>query len=181
MSLAITGLALVLVAVALIVAVRGMRGRTAPPPAEVVPTAAAPLAVVAQPTLSAGEIDGATAPAPELKMVSCTVGNGVHGAMPPFGRLRAIETGIVFEASSRVMAATAAGFDSGDGASTMQSLGSVEMGQYRFDVLRAEVQELSAAGPRVTVRTSGETYIFEGVGPTARQLQPWLRDHGYDV
>lgn len=179
MTLAIAAVVVVLAAVAVALVARSMRARATPPLAPAAPEAEAK--VLAQPGLGTGALDAPTAPALELKMVSCTVGNGVHGAMPPFGRLRAIDTGLVFEASSRVMAATNAGFDSGDSASTMQSLGSVEMGQYRFDVVRAEVQALSAAGPRVTMRTGSETYTFEGIGPTARQLQPWLKDHGYDV
>lgn len=199
---AIAGLALVLVAVAIAMALRSKGGRAQPPqveppnrgasrpplappppdaddgPPRTVPSAGH--AAVHGKAFDPADIDGATAPAPELKMVSCTVDNGVHGAMPPFGRLRAIDTGLVFEATSRVMAATGEGFATGEGATTMQSVGSVEMGKYRFDVARAEVRSVVAEGKRVTVKTTGKTYLFEGIGPTAKQIVPWLHDHGYD-
>ena len=61
-------------------------------------------------------------------MVSCTVDGAVHGAMPPFGKLKVDGDLFVFEAASRVQAASAAGLDSGEHASTIQSLGTVELG-----------------------------------------------------
>lgn len=178
MTYAVLGLGLLVVAVIAFLALRGKK----PGDSAGLPTATSTPAPIASPRTSAvTDLDAGTAPAPELKLVSCTVGHGVHGAMPPFGRLRTSEQGLVFEASSRVLAASTAGFASGDGASTMQSLGSVEMGQFRFDVPRADVQALEAAGSKVVVRTGTETYTFEGLGASAKQLVPWFRDHGYAV
>lgn len=167
MMFAFIGLGAVLVAVIAIVV---LRGKKAPAQHEELPRVA---------TLPASVEVGT--PAAELKKVSCTVGHGVHGAMPPFGLLRASEQGLVFEASSRVMAASTAGLASGDGASTMQSVGSVEMGQFRFEVPRADLQRVESTGAKVVFHTAEETYTFEGIGPAAQQLQPWLRDHGFSV
>ncbi len=169
MTIAFIGLVAVIVAV---LAILVLRGKKPPAPHEDLPR----VATVPVPT----PIEK-SAPAPELKMVSCTVGHGVHGAMPPFGRLQSSEQGLVFEASSRVMAASNAGFAMGDDASTMQSVGSVEMGQFHFDVARADLQRVESNGTKVVFQTSQETYTFEGIGPTAKLLQPWLRDHGYSV
>jgi hypothetical protein len=175
MTYAVLGLGLLIVAAIALLAMRGKKptGSTALPSEPAVP--AAPVA------RTASAVDAGTAPAPELKLVSCTVGHGVHGAMPPFGRLRSSDQGLVFEASSRVMAASTAGFASGDGASTMQSVGSVEMGQFRFDVPRADIQGIDIEGPKVVIRTSAETFSFEGIGSSGKQLLPWLRDHGFSV
>lgn len=130
------------------------------------------------PPKPADAVSAPTAPAAELAMVSCTCDGAVHGAMPPFGKLRRDGDTYVFEAASRVRAATSAGLESGEHASTIQSLGTVEMGNYTFRFEQAEIQAVEADGPRVTVRTPSATLTFEGYGAGSTRIGPWFRDHG---
>jgi len=114
----------------------------------------------------------------ELKAVSCETAGAVHGAMPPFGSLRVDGDTLRYQAGTRLVAMAGGGLASGDGASTMQSLGSVERGDYQFAIARAEIRSVTLAGSSATVE-AGTTFRFEGLGASGGQLAPWLRGHGF--
>ena len=111
-------------------------------------------------------------------MVSCEVDGKLHGAMPPFGRLLAEDATIAFEASSRVVALSG-NLASGDGVSTMQSVGNIEMGKFRyeFNVTAVSASEFEGA-QKAIIEADGRRYVFEGLGPSAKLLHDWLRGHG---
>jgi hypothetical protein len=114
----------------------------------------------------------------ELKMVSCEVDGKLHGAMPPFGKLTCDGQMLTFDAVSRVVALSGA-LASGDGASTMQSMGSIEMGKFRYELPLGEVAAVAYDGTRQAQLTcGGKTYAFEGLGPSAKLLHSWLAGHG---
>lgn len=118
------------------------------------------------------------ASASELKMVSCEVDGKLHGAMPPFGRLVVEDGGFAFEAASRVVALSGA-LASGDGASTMQSVGNIEMGKFRYDIALTQVAATAfEGGHKAVIEAEGRRYVFEGFGPSAKLLHDWLRGRG---
>ena len=144
-----------------------------PSPATIRPAEAAPAA----PAPPAAAPADSSAPSPDLTGVSCAADGAVHGALPPFGRLAFAEETLAYEAGTRVVAKDG-GLDSGDGASTMQSLGTIERGNYRYTIARADLESVDVAGHRVTVNAGGRSYVFEGIGPSATKLGAWLRSHG---
>ena len=83
-----------------------MRGRgtasAPPPPAPVAPTPT-PKPATPRPAAArsrAPSVVVAANPAEDLKMICCQVHGAMHGAMPPFGKLRVTATGLLFEAGS---------------------------------------------------------------------------------
>ena len=104
----------------------------------------------------------------------------MHGAMPPFGKLLATPAGLVFEAGSRVVSAAGDHLDDSDGATTMQSLGSMEMGAFRFEIPRGATQKVEFHGARAILHVDGITYVLEGLGPSAKTLALWLQGNGFD-
>ena len=95
-------------------------------------------------------------PAQDLKMICCQVQGAMHGAMPPFGKLQVTPQGLLFEATSRVISKAGDALDSSDGATTMQSLGSMEMGQYRFEIARSATQRVEFKGNKATLYVDGD-------------------------
>jgi hypothetical protein len=118
--------------------------------------------------------------AEDLKMICCQVGGAMHGAMPPFGKLHLTDTGLLFEATSRVISKAGDALDSSDGATTMQSLGSMEMGQYRFVIPRSATQKVQFQGAKATLYVDDDVYTLEGLGPSAGTLASWLQANGFD-
>ncbi len=118
--------------------------------------------------------------AEDLKMICCQIHGAVHGAMPPFGKLHVTPTGLLFEATSRVISKAGDALDSSDGATTMQSLGSMEMGQYRFEIPRSATQKIQFQGAKATLWVDEDIYVLEGLGPSAGTLAGWLQANGFD-
>ncbi len=141
-------------------------------------SAAEPSSPPSSPAPAFGDIDGRTAPAAELSNITCTYGNCIYGMMPPFGQIHAEGSRLVFTSTSRVTSASSSGIDSSETASTMQSVGSFEIGQFHFELNRGDILSVQIDGSRATIDTPAGPYSFEGVGTSARQLIPWLRDHG---
>ena len=104
----------------------------------------------------------------------------MHGAMPPFGKLHVTPDGLLFEATSRVISKAGDALDSSDGATTMQSLGSIEMGQFRFEIQRSATQKVQFLGNKATLFVDDAVYVLEGLGPSARTLAGWLQANGFD-
>lgn len=104
----------------------------------------------------------------------------MHGAMPPFGKL-SIEVGaLIFDATTRIVAGTSSGLASDDdGASTMQSIGSMESGKFHFEIQPDHVKTVTFEGKRATVTTHDQAYVFEGLGACSAQLKPWLEAQGF--
>lgn len=141
------------------------------PPA---PAAPAP-APVARPPVTVPPVQEATAPA-VLDKVSCTFNSAVHGAMPPFGKLSSADGVVLFEATSRVV--TKAGGLGEDGSSTLQSLGAIEMGRFRFEIATSSVQRVDFATNRATVHADSGVYQFEGLASCGPQIKPWFGAQG---
>ncbi|MBM4342341.1 MAG: hypothetical protein FJ100_03065 [Deltaproteobacteria bacterium] len=137
------------------------------------PVAAAP-AAPAKP-ITVPPVQEASAPA-ELDKVSCTYNSAVHGAMPPFGKLSCADGVVVFEATSRVV--TKAGGLGEDGSSTLQSLGAIEMGRFRFEIAPSTVQRVDFSPNRATVHADSGIYQFEGLANCGPQLKPWFGAQG---
>jgi hypothetical protein len=157
----------------------------ATPPAEATKPAASAVSQAAPVRIATGTTRASAPPvsvnpADDLKMVCCQVGGAMHGAMPPFGKLHVTPTGLLFEATSRVISKAGDALDSSDGATTMQSLGSMEMGQYRFEIARSATQRVEFKGGKATLYVDGEVYMLEGLGPSGGVLGDWLRGNGFD-
>lgn len=116
----------------------------------------------------------------EVRGICCQVHGSMHGAMPPFGKLFATPAGLVFEATSRVISAAGGGLDDSDGATTMQSLGTMEMGTFRFEIPRDATQKVVFQGARATLSVDGTEYVLEGLGPAGKTLALWLQGNGFD-
>lgn len=207
MSPVLAGLALV-IALAVVVILIAMRKKTASPAAHapVSPTASAPvsppasapvsppasatagratLAAATRPVSAPAPIAAAAKPAPAvgelpavLDKVSCTFNTALHGAMPPFGKLSFSGGVVLFEASSRVV--TKAGGLGEDGSSTLQSLGAIEMGKFRFEIEAATVQRIDFGPKSATVHADSGTYLFEGLATCGPLLKPWFGSHGLE-
>ncbi|MSQ81379.1 MAG: hypothetical protein EXR77_00440 [Myxococcales bacterium] len=113
-----------------------------------------------------------------LDKVSCTFNTALHGAMPPFGKLSFSGGVVLFEASSRVV--TKAGGLGEDGSSTLQSLGAIEMGKFRFEIEAATVQRIDFGPKSATVHADSGTYLFEGLATCGPLLKPWFGSHGLE-
>jgi len=144
-------------------------------------------AVSPAPSTAAGGIAGSTLPLPPgpvaappapltLDRVSCLTNGAMHGAMPPFGRLSCDNGVISFEATSRVV--SKAGGLGDDGSSTLQSLGAIEMGRYRFEIPVATVQRVDFGRNKATVHADAGVFEFEGIAVCGAQLQPWFAQNG---
>ena len=163
-----------------------MRGRgtasAPPPPAPVAPTPT-PKPATPRPAAArsrAPSVVVAANPAEDLKMICCQVHGAMHGAMPPFGKLLVTATGLLFEASSRVISKAGDALDSSDGATTMQSLGSMEMGQFSFEIPRSATQKVEFSGSKATLWVDDNVFVLEGLGPTAGTIAGWLQANGFD-
>ncbi len=141
------------------------------PPSGPAPVPAAP---TARPAVV--PIVPAVTPATVLDKVSCTFNSAVHGAMPPFGKLSCADGVVLFEASSRVV--TKAGGLGEDGSSTLQSLGAIEMGRFRFEIAANTVQRVDFSPNRATVHADSGVYQFEGLANCGPQLRPWFGAQG---
>lgn len=147
-----------------------LRGKKAAPPE--VPAPVPPAAAVPAPP-------AAPAPSGPYERVSCTFGNGVHGAMPPFGKLSNVNGVLVFEAASRVV--TKASALGSDGSATLQSLGAVERGAYRFDIPLDTIQRLDFQGSIASIHCDAGQFEFEALGNAGPKLKAWLQAQGLDV
>ncbi len=122
-----------------------------------------------------------TMPAPQalpavLEKVSCTFNSAVHGAMPPFGTLSCEGGIVVYQATSRVV--TKAGGLGEDGSSTLQSLGAIEMGKFRFEIAVSSVQRVDFVRNKAVVHADAGVYEFDGVAACGPLVQPWFTQHG---
>lgn len=141
-----------------------------PAPAPNSPPAARPPAPSPQAAPASGP------PAAVLDKVACTFNSAVHGAMPPFGKLSFAGNSVIFEAVSRVV--TKAGGLGDDGSSTLQSLGAIEMGKYRFEIGASTIQRIDFNNTRAVVHCDGGVYEFEGFANCAQALKPWFSANG---
>ncbi len=145
--------------------------------------AAAQTPVVAAAKPAAVPAAAVQAPAPvasELKPVNCLTKGSMHGAMPPFGKLSLDAGALIFEATTRIVAGTTSGLAADDdGASTMQSIGSMESGSFRFEIQPDRVKTVAFDGKRAIVTTQDQVYVFEGLGVSSKQLKPWLEAQGF--
>ncbi|MBI5610215.1 MAG: hypothetical protein HY902_15165 [Deltaproteobacteria bacterium] len=135
------------------------------------PQAPEPASIPAPPAAPAAPPVAAT-----FDRVSCNLGGAVHGAMPPFGKLSMDGDVLIFEATSRVVTKTGALAD--DGSATLQSLGSVEMGQFRFEWPRASITGVEFHSQTATLHCDGHTYQIEGLGGHGAALKGWLVAQG---
>ena len=119
------------------------------------------------------------APSGPYERVSCSTANGVHGAMPPFGTLSCAGGVLVFEATSRVV--TKASAVGSDGSATLQSLGAVERGTYRFEIPLDTVQRADMKGGTASVYCDGGLFEFEALGNAGPKLRAWLAAQGLDI
>lgn len=168
----------VLVAIAVFVAVKlSKKG----PAASAVPQAAPAVAPAAAPAVAPAHAPSAASAAPvgPYERVSCTFGNGVHGAMPPFGKLSNLNGVLVFEAVSRVV--TKASALGSDGSATLQSLGAVERGQYRFEIPLDTIQRLDFQGSVASLYCDDGQFEFEALGNAGPQFKAWLQAQGLEI
>ena len=136
-------------------------------PVAAIPTAAAPPPAV---------VDG------PFERVTLEVQGTVYGAVPPFGQFDDAADGVVFTAQSRVVAADDGGMATGDGASTIQSLGTMEFGEFRYTFTADDVKALDVGDgePETALHLNhdGKTHRLVGLGGRGVELATWLRDHG---
>ncbi len=137
---------------------------------------AAPPAVKAPVALQLPDV---AAPTGSYQRVSCSTQNGVHGAMPPFGTLSCTDGVLVFEATSRVV--TKASAVGGDGSATLQSLGAVERGNYRFEITMDTVQRIDMKGSTAAVHCDAGLFEFEALGNAGPNLRAWLVAQGLEI
>lgn len=171
MSPVIIIVVVVLVALAVVVALK--LSKKAPPA-----TPSAPASSAAAPAAPAAPAVPA-APIGPYERVSCTHGNGVHGAMPPFGKLSNVNGVLVFEAVTRVV--TKASALGSDGSATLQSLGAVERGAYRFDIPLETIQRLDFRGSVASLYCDAGQFEFEALGNAGPQFKAWLQAQGLEV
>lgn len=143
----------------------------------------ASLLVARQPSPAPAGAQAAAAPAASsvpgtVERVSCNYEGAVHGAMPPFGTLSWTGTAIVFEAKSRIVAK--AGTLGDDDSSTLQSLGAVEMGRYRFEIEKATIQRVDFSLNTAVLHADDAVYTVEALGGGGPKLKAWLVDKGLD-
>lgn len=126
----------------------------------------------------------AAAPAPATKTdaferVTLEQDGTVYGAVPPFGVFTREGDIAVFTAKSRVVAADNAGIATGDGASTIQSLGSMEFGEFRHTFTPAQVAALDTGDntPESALLISDDEHTFRlvGLGGRGGELAVWLK------
>ncbi len=156
--------------VLVVVAVVAMRRKPGVPDQQA-PQTPAPVAIPAPPATPAAPPVAAT-----FERVSCNLAGAVHGAMPPFGKLTVADDVLIFEATSRVVTKTGALAD--DGSATLQSLGSVEMGKFRFEWPLTAISGVEFQSQTATLHCDGQTYHIEGLGGHGAGLQGWLAGHG---
>lgn len=202
MAIGIAVIIAICLAVALVFVLKG-RGNgaesaaTAPAPAAESPDATASSVKAVEANPPAGPQAASPAPTPAAKApvalllpetavasgpyerVSCSTANGVHGAMPPFGTLTCAGGVLVFEATSRVV--TKASAVGGDGSATLQSLGAVERGTYRFEIPLDTVQRVDMKGGTASVFCDGGLFEFEALGNAGPKLRAWLAAQGLEI
>lgn len=141
------------------------------PPAEPIAVAPAKAPVVM-------ELPETAAPSGPYERVSCSTSLGVHGAMPPFGTLSFAGGILVFEATSRVV--TKASAVGSDGSATLQSLGAVERGSYRFEIPIDTVQRIDMKGSTASVFCDDGQFEFQALGNAGPKLRAWLTAQGLE-
>jgi hypothetical protein len=126
------------------------------------------------------------APAPQaaasatVERVMIDVDGAVFGAVPPFGKLWREGDALVFEAQTRIVSATGSGIFDGDGSSTMQSMGTMETGSYRFELpCGADASTTCRADDdSFVLDVDGKTHRITPVGATRDALAAFLRAQG---
>lgn len=176
MVIVVAGIVLALLVAVVAFVMTRKRGDTAPAATDGQDAHAA--AAPAQPRAPAP----APAPAPvvnvpeSLDKISCKHGVAVLGAMPPFGILRCVDSTLIYEAKSRVVTKASAPGD--DGSSTLQSLGAVEMGNYRLEIGFATIQRVDFASNTATVHADLGVVALEALGGGGPKLKAWLAAKG---
>ncbi len=140
---------------------------SAPRPAPAASASATPQAPPAAPP-AVGPMPRKAPPAP-LEQVMLEVEGMLLGAIPPFGTLTFDDGVARFSAHSRIVAATASGLLGNDGGSTMQSMGSMEIGDF--------VVEFPLDGATVSDEPDGGGLRVVSAGRSGR-LAAVRSDHG---
>ncbi len=162
---------LVGVGIAAIVAIAAAVMLRSKPVAPAAPVAAVPTAAAPPPPV----VDG------PFERVTLELQGTVYGAVPPFGQFDKTDDGVVFTAQSRVVAADDGGMATGDGASTIQSLGTMEFGEFRYAFTAEEVGALDTGDgePETALHLNhdGKAHRLVGLGGRGAELAAWLKDH----
>ncbi len=119
-----------------------------------------------------------TAPAPpeRLERLLVEVDGMILGAVPPYGMVEFDGTHAHFVAQTRIVAAAGDGVLGGDASSTMQSLGSMEMGQFTCDLeLDGATIEMEPDGEGVRVVSGGRSARFAAVAGDHARVASALR------
>jgi hypothetical protein len=105
----------------------------------------------------------------------------VFGAVPPFGSLRIEDDNLVFTAVSRIVSATGSGLFDGDGSSTMQSMGSMESGDYRYEIPLRDDGDTNCKldDDAVVIVVGGKAHRFIPLGGGKATLHAFLRNAGF--
>lgn len=133
----------------------------APPPSAPPPAAPAPRP-------EAAPAPARSAPEP-LQQVLLEFEGMILGAIPPFGTVTFADGVVRYEAHSRIVAATAGGLLGNDGGSTMQSMGSMEIGEF--------VVEFPLEGAAISDEPDGDGVRLVSAGRSGR-LAAVRGDHG---
>lgn len=117
------------------------------------------------------------APTGRIEHVMLETGGSVYGAVPPYGNLTLEGDVLRYEATTSIVSASGSVLFSGEGSSTLQSMGSMEMGNFVFTV-PTRGSSASEADGGVDVVADGETYRFVGLGPGSVEVPKLLRAAG---
>ena len=129
----------------------------------------------ATPNADASRQDAPASPPPSapdnerIERLLVEVDGMILGAVPPYGVIDFDGTIAHFTAQTRIVAAAGDGVLGGDASSTMQSLGSMEMGEFTCD--------LDLAGASIAMEPGGEGVRVISAGRSAR-FAAVAGDHG---
>ncbi len=117
-----------------------------------------------------------------LDRITLEIKGMVYGAVPPFGRLEVQDGVVTFTAQSRVVGADDGGIATGDAASTIQSLGTMEFGEFSHTYDPTKVTELDVGDgePETALQLTvdGDTHRMVGLGGRNVELASWLKARG---
>lgn len=112
----------------------------------------------------------------QLERLLVEVDGMILGAVPPYGVIQFVGTMAHFTAQTRIVAAAGDGVLGGDASSTMQSLGSMEMGEFTCDLdLAGASIEMEPGGEGVRVVSGDRSARFAAVAGDHGRIASALR------
>lgn len=175
MTLVWIGLGAVVV-VAAVLAMRGSKGEASGAP----PSAPDEPATTPATTQAAAAPAAAASASGRVEHVMLETEGAAYGAVPPYGTIERTATGLTFTAQTRIVSASGVDLFSGEGSSTMQSMGSMEMGEFAF-AIPLEGATATADEGGLDLDADGQRYRLIGLGPAAETLPKLLRSAGVEV